>query len=60
MILDVGSSDNFIVMNSPGQSGDPSNKHYDDLFNKWATDQAVPLLYSYEKMKRVVLLPIRD
>lgn len=65
MVLDVGNWDNSVVMNSPGQSGDPSNKHYDDLFHNWVTNQSVPMLYSYEKIKdateeRFILLPILD
>lgn len=62
MVLDVGNWDNSVAMNSPGQSGDPNSKHYDDLFQKWANDESIPLLYSREKVeeateKRIVLLP---
>ena len=61
-VLDVGNWDNSVAMNSPGQSGDPNSKHYDDLFQKWANDELIPLLYSREKVeeateKRIVLLP---
>ncbi|RFU71488.1 penicillin acylase family protein [Peribacillus saganii] len=62
MVLDVGKWDNSIAVNSPGQSGDPESKHYDDLFKKWANDEAIPLLYSREKIEqateeRIILLP---
>jgi penicillin amidase len=53
MILDVGNWDNSLVMNSPGQSGDPFSPHYADLFPRWATDQAFPLLYSREFIEAV-------
>ena len=41
----------FLFINSPGQSGDPASSHYSDLFLPWARDEAVPLLYSREKVE---------
>jgi penicillin amidase len=46
MVVDVGAWDNSVVMNSPGQSGDPSSPHYGDLFPLWAEGKYVPLLYT--------------
>lgn len=46
MVLDVGNWDAAVMTNAPGQSGDPSSKHYDDLLNVWANDGSVPLLFS--------------
>jgi penicillin amidase len=40
-------------MNSPGQSGDPASPHYADLFALWAADEAVPLLYSRDRIEAV-------
>lgn len=65
VVVDVGEWDNSIAMNSPGQSGDPNSKHYDNLFDKWANDEAIPLLYSRDKVEeateqRIVLLPNLD
>jgi penicillin amidase len=62
MVLDVGSWDDSVAMNSPGQSGDPSNSHYRDLFPPWARDESFPLLYSRDRVlgaaeRRVVLQP---
>jgi penicillin amidase len=62
MVLDVGSWDDSVVMNSPGQSGDPSSSHYRDLFESWARDESFPLLYSRERVlsaaeRRWVLRP---
>ncbi len=60
MVVDVGDWDNSITMNTPGQSGDPHSPHYRDLFGPWAGDQAVPLLFSRQKIrsaaKQVILL----
>ena len=49
-------------MNAPGQSGDPGNPHYSDLFGGWAANDAFPLLYSREKIEavteeRILLVP---
>src|SRR5699024_10283524 len=65
LVVDVGEWDNSIAMNSPGQSGDPNSKHYDDLFEKWANDEAFPLLYSREKVEEeteqyIILVPDSD
>jgi penicillin G amidase len=46
LVIDVGSWDDSVAMNSPGQSGVPGSTHYDDLFGSWAADEAFPLLYS--------------
>ena len=40
--------------NSPGQSGDPDNAHYRDLFDLWARGQYFPIFYSREKVESVV------
>ena len=64
IVVDVGSWDDSLFMNSPGQSGDPRSPHYADLFEAWAADEAFPLLYSREKVEeaaeqRIVLEPRR-
>jgi penicillin amidase len=46
IVVDVGNWDASVAMNSPGQSGRPSDPHYQDLFDTWATDGQFPLLYS--------------
>ena len=46
MVLDVGAWDQSVVINTPGQSGDPASPHYRDLFPLWAGGSYVPLLYS--------------
>ena len=60
IIVDTKDWDQAVAMNSPGQSGDPDSKHYEDLFSFWAKDQFFPLVYSKEKVnkktERVILL----
>ncbi len=51
MLLDVGNWDDSVAMNTPGQSGDPSSTHDRDLFEAWARDQSIPLLYSRERVE---------
>ncbi|MDH3652361.1 MAG: penicillin acylase family protein, partial [Saprospiraceae bacterium] len=48
----------------PGQSGDPGDTHYDDLFDMWAKDQYFPLFFSRRKVesvqeKLIVLVPLQ-
>ncbi|MGN6792645.1 MAG: penicillin acylase family protein [Streptosporangiaceae bacterium] len=59
LVVDVGGWDNSVVMNSPGQSGDPASPHYADLFALWAADEAVPLLYSRDRIEAVAEERIR-
>ncbi len=46
MVMDVGEWDNSLVINTPGQSGDPDSPHYSDLFPLWAKGEFVPMLWS--------------
>jgi penicillin G amidase len=59
LVVDVGGWDNSMIMNSPGQSGDPASPHYADLFALWAADGAVPLLYSRDRIEAVAQERIR-
>lgn len=52
IVVDVGSWDDSVAMNSPGQSGVPGSPHYDDLFAGWAADGSFPLLYSREAVEQ--------
>ncbi|WP_367039375.1 penicillin acylase family protein [Streptomyces sp. Je 1-332] len=52
IVVDVGSWDDSVAMNSPGQSGVPGSPHYDDLFASWAADDSFPLLYSREAVEK--------
>ena len=53
VVVDVGAWDGTLVMNSPGQSGDPASPHYADLFAPWAAGGAFPLLYSRDRIEAV-------
>jgi penicillin amidase len=46
MVLDVGAWDNSMIINTPGESGDPGSAHYGDLFPLWAAGAYVPLFFS--------------
>jgi penicillin G amidase len=49
-VIDVGAWDRSMTLNAPGQSGDPGNPHYRDLFPLAAEGRYVPMLYSREKV----------
>lgn len=62
LVVDVGDWDRSVAMNAPGQSGDPRDGHYTDLFSAWASDEGFPLLYSRARVEenldhRMMLLP---
>jgi len=64
IVVDVGNWDASVAMNSPGQSGRPGSRHYDDLFRLWAGDHHFPLLYSRAAVEahtteRLLLTPSR-
>lgn len=52
MVLDVGDWDNSVAVNSPGQSGDSSSPHYQDLFPLWLSGQYFPLAYSRSAVEK--------
>ena len=53
IIADTENWDRSIGLNSPGQSGDPDDAHYRDLFELWARDRYFPVFYSREKIDSV-------
>ncbi len=53
IIVDTGDWDRTLGINTPGQSGDPQNPHYKDLFEIWANDQYFPVFYSRRKIESV-------
>jgi penicillin amidase len=52
MVVDVGDWDRSVVINTPGQSGNPSSPHYRDLAPMWAGGRYFPLAYSREAVER--------
>lgn len=62
LIVDTGDWDHCLGTNSPGQSGNPDDPFYKNLFDTWANDQFFPVYFSREKVesvmaKRVLLVP---
>ena len=50
VLINTGDWDNSIATNSPGQSGNPKSKFYNNLYEDWANDIYFPLLYSKSKI----------
>lgn len=53
MIVNTGDWDKAVGTNSPGQSGDPNNSMYSNLFKSWAEDQYFPIYFSRAKIDSV-------
>jgi penicillin amidase len=53
IIADTEDWDNSVGLNTPGQSGDPDNPHYRDLFQLWAQGTYFPIAYSRKKVDSV-------
>jgi len=51
IIVDTGNFDEALGCNSPGQSGDPRDTHYKDLFSLWADDEYFPVYFTREKIE---------
>jgi len=63
IIADTEDWDNSIGQNNPGQSGNPENRHYRDLFEMWSQGKYFPVAYSRKRVEsvmeeRVVLQPV--
>lgn len=61
-VLDVADWDRSMVTNTPGQSGQPGSKFYDNLLPLWASDTYFPLVFSrarveQERAHRLALQP---
>ena len=55
VIVNTGDWDQSLGTNTPGQSGDPESKFYNNLFEPWAKDRYFPLYYSKEKIDQVTV-----
>jgi penicillin amidase len=53
LIADLANWDNSVALNNPGQSGDPEDPHYRDLFELWARGRYFPIFYSRAKIESV-------
>ena len=59
---DVDDWETAVGANTPGQSGNPDDPHYRDLFALWANDRYFPVPYRRDRVElmtesRAVLLP---
>ena len=53
IIADTKDWDNSVGLNTPGQSGNPDDPHYRDLFELWAKGRYFPVAYSRAKVESV-------
>jgi penicillin amidase len=53
IIVDLEDWDRAVGTNAPGQSGDPANPHYRDLFEQWARDRYFPVSFSRSRVEGV-------
>ncbi len=53
IVVDTKDWDKTLMINSPGQSGDPSSPYYKNLFELWAKDQYFPAYYSKKLIEKV-------
>ena len=51
IIVDCANWDASLATNNPGQSGNPDDKFYDNLFDLWAKDKFFPMFYSRRRWK---------
>ena len=63
LLVDTKDWDNTLMINSPGQSGNPASPFYKNLFETWANDQFFPAYYSKDRIRTVTkeqlnLLPL--
>ena len=55
MIVNTGDWDAAIGTNGPGQSGNPDNPLYRNLFEPWANDEYFPVYFSRDKVEEVTI-----
>ena len=53
IVADTQNWDNSVGINTPGQSGDPDDPHYRDLFELWARGRYFPVAYSRATVESV-------
>jgi penicillin G amidase len=53
IVVDTEDWDNSVGMNTPGQSGNPDDPHYRDLFELWARGRYFTVAYSRQKVEAV-------
>ena len=61
-IIDLADWDRSVMTNVPGESGDPSSRHYADLLDEWAEGRYHPMVFSRGAVERatrerIMLIP---
>ena len=61
-IIDLADWDRSVMTNVPGESGDPTARHYADLLEEWAEGRYHPMLFSRRRVEaatreRITLMP---
>jgi penicillin amidase len=51
-IFDVANWDRSLVINTPGQSGQPGSKYYGNLLREWADEKYFPLAFTREAVEK--------
>ena len=64
LLVDTEDWDKTLMINTPGQSGDPDSPFYKNLFTLWANDQYFPSYFSKDKIQKttveqVLLRPLK-
>jgi penicillin amidase len=54
IIADTGDWNRSVGTNAPGQSGNPENPHYGDLFEPWAGGRYFPVFFTRPKVESVM------
>lgn len=52
MVVDFGLDESAVLVMTPGQSGDPSSPHYDDMIDYFLTGRSNPLPFKKENIER--------
>jgi penicillin G amidase len=52
MIVDLADWETAVGINTPGESGNPDDPHYRDLFPLWANDRYFGLGWEHERLRR--------
>src|SRR5699024_1577432 len=53
ILVDLDNWDRSLMINSPGQSGNPDSKYYSNLFELWADDDYFPAYFTKDKILEV-------
>ena len=54
LTIDMSDQDAARIITTTGQSGNPFDRHYGDLIDRWATGQTIPLPFSSEAVGRSI------